>query len=98
MDPGDDILVRVAGTIALQQFDLHVIERIEIGPTPLCSRAVRPGRRISSRSGMASPFLSFAQLGDRCQLLVMPAKAGIQGQCSECCPGLPLFAGVTISH
>jgi hypothetical protein len=31
VDPGDDILIHVAGTIALQQFDLHVIERIEIG-------------------------------------------------------------------
>ncbi len=31
VDPGDDILIRVAGAIALQQLDLHVIERIEIG-------------------------------------------------------------------
>ena len=33
MNPGDDILIRVAGTIALQQFNLHVIERIEIRKT-----------------------------------------------------------------
>src|SRR5439155_11973664 len=31
MDPGHDILIRVAGAIALQQLDLHVIERIQIG-------------------------------------------------------------------
>jgi len=31
VNPGDDILIRVAGAIALEQLDLHVVERIEIG-------------------------------------------------------------------
>jgi len=31
MDPGDDIFIGVAGAIALQQLELHVVERVEIG-------------------------------------------------------------------
>ena len=30
MDAGDDILNRIAGAIALQQLDLHVVERVEL--------------------------------------------------------------------
>ena len=30
MDAGDDILIRIAGAIALQQLDLHVVERVKI--------------------------------------------------------------------
>src|SRR5215211_3218093 len=33
MDGLDDPLVGVAGAVALQQFELHVIERIDIGKT-----------------------------------------------------------------
>jgi hypothetical protein len=65
MDPGDDILIRVAGSIALEQFDLHVIERIEIGPAPLCSRTVspriRPSRRISLRNGFGMASLALPE-------------------------------------
>ena len=31
VDPGDNIVILVASPITLQQLDLHVIERIEIG-------------------------------------------------------------------
>jgi hypothetical protein len=61
MDPGDHILIRVAGLMALEQFDLQVIERIEIRPAPLCSRTVRSSRRISSRGGFGNAPLAFPE-------------------------------------
>src|SRR6266571_7941344 len=58
VNPGNDILRRVTGAVALQQLDLHVVERIEIG------------KAVADRAGQERVALKQAPLsGDRQQCL-----------------------------